>query len=277
MTRYVGTVGLLGLLVLSVSAPAQDASSGATSFDQFGSMGAAMATLGAARDPALAMLRKRVETVDWQDTPFEEVITWLKDEGGSAVNIVPRWAPLGVEGIDRDTLITLQLNNSTIGEVLAELLETLSEDGEIRFRAWGNTLRISTRGDFERKRFLRVYDATDIMLRTPDFGRGAPVIDLQSAGGQSGGGSGRSVFSGSSGGQEEKTGGQQAEQDLQERLERMAVLIRDVIGPGTWSQAGSAGGTGGGQNVIRVFNRSLIVYAPIEIHEQIGGPFAYGK
>ena len=275
MTKCVGTVGLLGLLVFSVSASAQDAPSAAASFDQFRSMGAATSTLGAARDPALAMLRKRVETVDWEDTPFEEVITWLKDEGGSAVNIVPRWAPLGVEGIDRDTLITLQLNNSTIGEVLAELLETLSEDGEIRFRAWGNMLRISTRGDFERKRYLRVYDATDIMLRIPDFGRGAPVIDLQNAGGQ-GGGSGQSVFSGSSGGQEEQTGGEQAEQDLQERLERMATLIRDVIGPNTWSQAGSAGGTGGGQNVIRVFNRSLIVHAPIEIHEQIGGMFAYG-
>jgi len=277
MTRYVGTVGLLGLLVFSVSAPAQNASSGSASFDQFRSMGMTTPVLGATRDPAVAMLKKRVETVDWQDTPFEEVITWLKDEGGNAVNIVPRWAPLGVEGIDRDTLVTLQLNNSTIGEVLVELLETLSEDGEIRFRAWGNTLRISTREDFERKRFLRVYDATDIMLRVPDFGRGAPVIDLQNAGGQSGGGSGQSVFSGSSGGQEEQTGGEQAEQDLQERLERMATLIRDVIAPNSWSQAGSAGGTGGGPNVIRVFNRSLIVYAPIEVHEQIGGRFAYGR
>jgi hypothetical protein len=275
MIRCVGTVGLVGLLVLSVPAYGQDSPSGAAAFDQFKSMGAATSVLGGGRDPAITMLKKRVETVDWQDTPFEEVITWLKDEGGSAVNIVPRWAPLGVEGIDRDTLVTLQLNNSTIGEVLAELLETLSEDGEVRFRAWGNTLRISTRADFERKRFLRVYDATDIMLRIPDFGRGAPVIDLQNAGGQGGGG-GQSVFSGSSGGQEEQTGGEQAEQDLQERLERMATLIRDVIGPNTWSQAGSAGGTGGGQNVIRVFNRSLVVYAPIEIHEQIGGMFAYG-
>ncbi len=274
MMRHVWTAVMLGLLALPGSVFAQDSSSGPSPFAQLGTTGIPGA-LAMGRAPGVALLSRRVESVDWQDTPFEEVISWLKQEGGNAVNIVPRWGPLGVEGVDRDTLVTLQLNNTTVGGVLSELLETLSEDGEIRLRAWGNTLRISTRADFERTRHLRVYDATDIMLRIPDFGRGAPVIDLQNAGGQ-GGGTGQSVFSGSAGGQEEQTGGEQAEQELQERLEELATLIRDVVAPGTWSQAGSAGGTGGGQNVIRVFNRSLIVYAPIEVHEQIGGMFSFG-
>jgi hypothetical protein len=265
------------VFVLSLSVFGQDPRSDSTALSQLGSGVSAATSLTAMRDSAVMLLSKRVESVEWEDTPFEEVITWLKAEGGEAVNIVPRWVPLGVESIDRDTLVTLQLNNTTVGRVLSELLETLSEDGELRFRAWGNTLRISTRADFERKRLIRVYDATDIMLRIPDFGRGAPVIDLQNAGGQGGGGSGQSVFSGSSGGQEEQTGGEQAEQELKERLEELATMIRDVIAPGTWSQAGSTGGQGGGQNVIRVFNRSLIVNAPIEVHEKIGGPFAYDR
>ena len=276
MTRRVCMAGLVGLLALSVSASAQDPSSGPSLLKQLGPMGSSSAfTIGVGRDPGVALLNKRVESVQWEDIPFEEVISWLKEEGGSAVNVVPRWVPLGVEGVDRDTLVTLELNNSTIGVVLTELLDSLSEDGEVRFRAWGNTLRISTRADFERKRHLRVYEATDIMLRIPDVGRGAPVIDLQNAGGQ-GGGSGQSVFSGSAGGQEEQTGGEQAEQELQERLEELATLIRDVVAPGTWAQPGSTGGTGGGPNVIQVFNRSLIVNAPIEVHEQIGGIFSYG-
>lgn len=276
MPRRVGMAGLLGLLVFSVSASAQNPAPGPAVLKQLGGKGVPRAlTIGAARAPGAALLFKRVESVEWVDTPFEEVISWLKEEGGNVVNIVPRWGPLGVEGVDRDTLVTLQLNNSTVGGVLIEMLEALSEDGEIRFRAWGNTLRISTRADFERKRHLRAYDATDIMLQFPDFGRSAPLISLQrTTSGTSG--SGQSVFSGSGGGQEEQTGGEQADRELQERLDDLAMLIRDVVAPGTWAQPGTTGGTGGGPNVIQVFNRSLIVNAPIEVHEQIGGAFSYG-
>lgn len=271
MTRRILIAALVAVLAYSVSVSAQTASSGVAVFERLPGSGsqAALSAMSTVQDPAIAVLYKRVESVEWIDTPFEEVVDWIREESGGAVNVVPRWSAMGVEGVDRDTLVTLQLSNTTVAQVLNEALDALSEDGELRYRAVGNTLKISTRADFERKLYLRVYDATDILLRVPDFGRGAPVIDLQNTRGGGQGGGGQSVFSGSGGGQDEQTGGEQAEQELMERLEELSTMIREVIAPETWNE-------NGGRGRIQVFNRSLIILASIEVHEAIAGPFSYG-
>ena len=143
-----------------------------------------------ARASAIKLLDKRVEKIDWVDTPFEEVIAWIRAEGDERINVIPRWNVLSDESVDRDTLVNLQLTDSTVAEILNETIEQLSESSEIGYRAHSNRITISTKADFGRKLELVVYDASDILFRVEDMGQEAPQIDLQqtSGGGGSGGG-----------------------------------------------------------------------------------------
>lgn len=228
-------------------------------------------------EPAIDLLNMRVESVDWEDAPFDQIIDWLKEEGEGMVNIVPRWGPLSVESVDRDTPITLQLNNTTVAIVLNEAIDQLSEDGELRYRAIGNTLKITTRADTDRKKYVRVYDVTDMLFQIPDLGQESPNIDLKKTGnaGGGGGGGGQSVFQGgSSGGGASSRGGRQAEQELVERLTELRQLIEQTVEPQTWDT--NAGGVVGSGR-IRIFNGSLIVYNTIEVHEKIAGSFSFSQ
>lgn len=274
MTRRILTVALVTVLAcsLSVSAQTPRAQSGTPGVPGSSPSTVASATVRPTMNTALALLRTQVEDVNWLDTPFEDVVDWLKGEGEGQVNVVPRWAALSVESIDRESLVTLQLNNTTVAEVLNEVMRQLSDDAQLRYRGMGNTLRISTKSDFDRKMYVRVYDVTDILFRVPDFGEEAPLIDLQQAGrgsggGGGGGGGGQSVFQGSSSGAQ--TGGEQDEDELEERLEELRVVIEEVIEPDSWDTLN------GGPGRIRIFNLSLIVYNTIEVHELIAGHFSF--
>lgn len=227
--------------------------------------------LAATKDVARAMLLKRVEAVDWLEVTFEEVLDWLIAQGEDRVNVIPRWRALNEGGVERDTLVTLKIRNVNVAEVLNEILDQLSDEGNVRYLATGNTLRISTRGDFERKYMeTRVYRVTDILFRIPDMGRSAPTVDLDAAsrqGGTSGGGGGgQSIFAGSSGQSSEDL--EEEEQEIEERLEELITIIQTHIAPESWEE-------GGGPGRINMFNfRMLVVTATPEVHEEIGGYFA---
>lgn len=217
------------------------------------------------------LLRTPIDEVDWDERSFEYVLDWVREQG-PGVNVIAAWGPLGVEAIERESFVeSLYLTNTTVGEVLDEVIAQLSEDGEVTYRGVGSTLRISTKADFNRKLYVKVYDATDILQRIPDFGNQAPRIDIQQASQQAsqggGGGGGQSIFSGSStGGNEE--GGEQAERELEERLEELRELVLAIVEPTHWEE-------NGGQGAIRIFNRNLVVRASIEVHEEIAGRFRF--
>lgn len=250
----------------------------------------------ASTNAAITLLKKRVESIDWLDKPFEDIVKWLSDQGESQVNVIMREGPLGVESVSRDTAVNLRLINTTVGDVLNETMRALSEDGEVTYHAHGNTLTISTKQDFGREMYVRVYDVTDLLMRVPDFGQSAPQIDLQTvaqnSGGQGGGG-GQSVFGGAGGGEEEDDeGGQQGEMETLRRLGEVRNTILRTIHPDSWEdtpQAIGGGGAGlnygtggapvggGGKGRIHVYNRALIVYNTIEVHEAIVGEFRYDE
>jgi len=219
------------------------------------------------------LLNKRVPSVDWNDTTFEEILDWVRDQGDGQVNVVARWGPLGVEGASQESVVTLKLYNSTVAEILGEVMDVLSEDGEIRYHGIDNTLRISTKQDFERKMYVRVYDVTDLLFRVPNFGQSAPQIDLQqttSSSGGGGGGGGQSVFSGGAGGgREQDDSGQQAEQRIEQELIKLRDSMFKVIAPESWE------GEGGGRGRIEIVRGSLVVLNTIEVHEMIAGRFSF--
>ena len=48
-------------------------------------------------------------------------------------------------------------------------------------------------------------------------------------------------------------------------------LIETTIAPASWAITGT-----GGQGNIAIFNRSMVIHATIDVHEQIAGWFAFG-
>ncbi len=217
-----------------------------------------------------SVLNKRIEEIDWDDTPLESVFDWVTEQG--EVNVVVVWRALEAEGVDRDTPIRLRLKNATVGKILTEVLVQISEGEELRYHASGNTIKISTRRDFNRKLYVRVYDASDLIFKIPDFK--GPSVDLagqSSGGGGGGGGSGGGTlpnfgtdepFNDQGGNDDDNTDEQEADEEMQKLVE----MIRNTIAPDEWSEKG-------GRNTIRYWKKNIIVRASIEVHEQIGGPF----
>jgi hypothetical protein len=277
------TLGLAGTVLLGLSA---------ISLAQNAPIGAEISSV-TSRDSSLAaedMLHRRVESVDWRDKTFEEVLDWLKDQSEGRVNILPKWNVLNNENVTRESLVNLQLNNTTVKEVLDEVLGQLSETDAVTYRGVGNKLTIATRADFDRRMVTKVYDATDLMFRVPDFGQGVPQIDLQktarSGGSGGGGGGGQGVFSGAGGGssQEDNESGQQAEQTMRQRMGEIRTLIQNSVAKDSWDRSGQQQQqgvgdptlAGGGQGRIEIFNRTLIITNTVEIHEMLADRYSLG-
>lgn len=268
----------------------QQATRGASDLDQRTSAEATMPAAGSSR-AVESLLRTHVDEVKWIDKPFEDVVEWLRDLGDGRVNIVIKWIALDVESVTRDNTVTLQLNNTTVAEVLNETLEQLTGNNELTYRGIENKLTISTRLDFDRKLEMRVYDATDLLFRVPDFGQGAPIIDLQKTnsggggGGGGGGGSGQSVFGGGAGGgaqsQQDNESGQQADQLNEQRLTKLKDAIQRTIAPESWDRTGAQGASAAqgtpGRGHIEVYRKSLVISNTIEVHELIAGAFYLDK
>ncbi len=222
------------------------------------------ATVAVARpeNVAASVLRRSVDIAEFQDQTFEEVLDWIRDQG--PINIVPQWRALEAEGIGPDSLISLQLRDTTVGDVLIEAVDQLSDVTPVLFRATRNTLKISTKADFDRKLELRVYNITDLLIRIKNFTE-APRIDIQQQTGGGQGGGSEQLFQG--GGDEQDDDDEDRELDEDDPgLVKMREVIEDTIEPEAWD-------TYGGKASIRPWDRSLIVNAPIEIHEKIAGAY----
>ena len=267
MARRCFAVALTAVVGLSLPASAQTTKGSAES--NRSASGTTRETTRRIENSARDMLLKPVKSVEWDEITFEEVIEWLRGFSEENVNVVPRWAPLNVEGVDRDSFITLRLSNVTVAEVLNQTVEQLADGGQVTYRAVGNILKISTTEDFNRKMYVRVYPVPDLTFIVPDFTQSAPVIDLESAsrstGGGGGGGGGQSVFGGASSSSDEF---EDNEQEKEERMEELIDMIRAVIAPESWAETGS------GLGELRFWSSSLVVYNTADVHEQIAGYFA---
>ncbi len=226
-------------------------------------------------NPVRQLLLRRIDRVEWEEAPLSDVVEWLKAQSaeGQHVNVVPKWRALEIESIDQDSVVTLQLNDTTVAQVLDEVLDQLSDLDPLRYRAIDNKLKISTLSDFDRQLFTRIYDIQDIMFEVRNF-RGAPEIDLnQQQQGGGGGGSGgqqnvQSIFGSGGGG-----GGNDDNDDDDEDDERETEImewIRATVNPDSWLENGGLG-------TMDVFNRNLVIRNSLSVHELLGGPFRFDE
>ena len=273
MTKRILTVSLIVALGGSLSAFAQFDStrSKAVSGRTLLQSDMAKARLSLSTGSARSLLRMRVAEVDWDEIALEDIVDWLREKSEDKVNILFRWNALQDEGVDRDSIITLQVRHQTVGDILSEVVDQMSSAGEVTFHGIENSLIVSTNQDFNRKLYLRVYEVTDILFHVPDFGRSAPVVDLQQAARSGGGGQGggQSIFSGSQSSSEDL---EEEEQEVEERIESLRALVQSVVSPDSWRLDD---GSGPGLGRIEMFNnRFLIVRNTMEVHEQLVGYFS---
>ncbi len=217
--------------------------------------------------PVFAAPPKTV-SVNFDDTPFSDVLEWLREEG--VKNLVVRWQDLLINGATEDTLVTLILEDVTVSVVLNEVLEQMSDNFDpIRYVQEENILRIGTKSHFDLKLYTRVYPVTDLLMKVRSF-RGAPEIDLEQQQ-QSGGGGGQggqaqvqSIFGQGGGG-----GGSNDDdddEDTEERENELMDKLEAVVVPLSWF-------ANGGLGRMVIVNRNLIVYNTREAHEVLAGYF----
>lgn len=211
-----------------------------------------------------------VDPVQIEEIPAKRVLEWWSDT--TQIPLIINWTALESEGIDPEQLITLKLRRVPAGKLLSLLMSEISQVTTLMYQVTPWYVRIMTKEQANRQSVVRIYDIRDLLHEVPDF-TNAPKLDLNSAlsntssggsngGGQGGGGggAGQGLF-GDAGGEDEKV-----EKTREEKAEEIADLIRGAVETDLWAANGGEYGS------IKYFNGSLIIKAPLYVHNQIGMP-----
>jgi hypothetical protein len=214
----------------------------------------------------LRLLNTRVPEVLFNETPFEQVLEWLRDL--TQVNMVVHWQVLEDAGIKRDKPISLNAKNLRLSQVLWMVMsEAGGQDVKLAYRAEGNLLVLSTDDDLNKEMVVKVYDVNDLLLQVPRFSA-RPSLDPSQALQQQGQGSGgTNLFQNQEQDEEldrDRGGGGINDGGMTPEAARLIQLIRDTIEPDTWRE-------NGGQGAIYLFRGQLVVRNTILVHQRLGG------
>jgi len=193
---------------------------------------------------------------------LSDVLTYL--ERISGVRLSPIWRANHVDdGLDPDALVTLEMRDAELVELIERLLEqTDPHDARIPRRStWqrlaDGTIEVGPRTLLNRRTSTVIYDIAELAFDAPDFSA-APTIDLQQSLQQA-----QSAQGGGGLPLEEETGEAGLPTTPRERAEEIAALVREFVEPEQWAQAGGAGAT------MRLWRGKLVVRAPGYIHRQL--------
>jgi hypothetical protein len=247
------TLGVLLCGGLAASAAAQSESS---------ANGALAASPAQLQRETLSELMRQVPDVNFQDHRLEDVMSFIREITGAEIE--PLWADeRNADGLDPDTLITLQVKRVSALKLLEMVLEKAENDTTIysggnswQMTDWG-TVEVGPKNLLARHMRLEVYPINDLLWEIPNYDE-APEIDLQSVLQSSGGGGG---------GQSPFQQNQQQDVDrrsIAERADEIVDIIEALVEPEQWL-------SGGGTASIRYFQGNLLVRAPDFVHRQLGG------
>ena len=215
------------------------------------------------RDTLIRMTRPI--SVDFQDKRLEDVITFIQTS--SNAEIEPLWADDRIsEGLDKERLITVKVDNQSFLTLMEKVLEKAKGDtgGDNTWQMSDlGALQIGPKERLNKYRRVEIYDINDLLLEVPDYTE-VPRIDLQQAlqsnqGG--GGGGGQSPF------REQGNNDRNAKlKDRQTKVDELTQLITQIVEPEQWIDNGGSGGS------IKFYPPgSLIVNAPDYMHRGIDG------
>jgi hypothetical protein len=200
-------------------------------------------------DPLAAAraLYVRVPEIKMKDTPLDEFIAWLKRE--TNVNVVASWRTLERAGVEQDALVTLELKNVLLRDVLRSVLDQVQDEKKpLAYRAEGNIITISTKTHLDGKLVTRTYDVQDLLVLVPSFESIQPVGFERV----------KSV-----------TVERSADKlkNVDESVKTLVNIIVDTVFPDSWRDNGGSG-------TISYFNKRLVVRNTPEVHKALAGQFA---
>lgn len=201
-------------------------------------------------------------------------IEFLRDTSGA--NIVVDWRSLEAVNVTRETLINVRLRNVSLRKALNVMLAEAGAGNLLTFYTQDNVLEITTQAKADSILYTKVYPVGDLLVEIPNYQpTSLGLSSISGIGGSTGGGNsgGGNLFGGSSGGSSSAGGGSGGAGDagpvsgrtIKEKGDDLVKLIEDTIRPEIWRE-------NGGSSTIRFFHNSLIVTAPLSVHEAIGGP-----
>ncbi|MEM0982576.1 MAG: hypothetical protein AAGI17_01355 [Planctomycetota bacterium] len=210
----------------------------------------------------LDKLRRRRTQADFNEQTLENVLTFIGSIGELALDV--DWNALDIIAVDRDTPVSLNLQDVTLETVLNRTLEKASSpDLPADWAVEDGVLTISSDEALRRNTVLEVYQIQDLILDIPDFQQ-APQFDLNTvfqAGGQAGGGGG-------GGGGQSPFQQQQQQREiapLEERVVPVIDVIRNNIDTDNWQANGGSTGR------IETFQGNLIITNTKKNHREIYG------
>ncbi len=214
------------------------------------------------RDNLRKMMRQ-VPDINFQDHRLEDVLSFITEITGADIEVI--WIDdKSVDGLDKDSLVTLKAKRVSALKLLEMVLEKVGSEAAIY--SGGNTWQMTEWGSIEcgpkellaKRARLEIYPINDLLWEIPDYEE-SPTIDLQSVLQSSqGGGGGQSPFSNVQQNQDRDR------RSKDERAQDIVDIIEALVEPETWL-------SGGGTATIRYFQSNLLVRAPDFVHRQLGG------
>ena len=209
-----------------------------------------------------------------------DALEFLRDVSGMNLNV--NWKALEQAGVTREVPVNVRLRSVSLRKALTMVLAEAGGGDVLTFDIDGGVVEVTTRELADARMITKVYPIEDLLMVIPDF-NDAPSFDLTSlsnqsqnqsggVGGGAGGVGGATSGSGSSQGLFGGSGSSQTNNrnsntgpTKTERAQEIIDLIRAVIQPEVWQE-------NGGKAAIRYWSGNLIITAPRNVHEAIGGP-----
>lgn len=209
----------------------------------------------------LAQINSNKIPLDLTDNRFEDVLKFIAQV--TQLSIDPDWESLAAVGVEKDTPVTLKLQNKvTVQAALERVLAKVSKDQYAR-AGWAvadGGVVVGSEESLRKTKVLVIYNIQDLLFQIPNY-RQVPQIDLQNVlQSNQGGGGGQSPFSNAN---------DQPNQDDPAARERRIRQIIDILYANVdfegWKDNG--GETGSMQEL----NGSLIITQTPRNHREIVG------
>ena len=227
------------------------------------SSGAAATTQKSALDDPRIALARRVARIDYDNNSLSTVIDAFRDMAGANIHV--NWKALEAVGIDRNTPVSIHLNNVPLRKVLKTILKDLGPtENLVTYYVDEGVIEVTTREIADQKLITKVYPIGDLLMEVPNFA--GPNVQLssvgQGGGGRGGGGGGGSSLFSDSNNTDNTTNEQPRTRN--EAATELVNLIKETVSPDVWRE-------NGGTSSAAFFNGHLVVTAPRSVHEQLGG------
>jgi general secretion pathway protein D len=201
-----------------------------------------------------------IDRLMFDEQVFEEVIQFLRDVSGLNINV--KWTALEAIGVNRQTPVTVNLNNISYRKALDTILENVGGvmGSTLNYIIDDGVITISTRDDLALKTVTRVYDIRDLIVRVPNFE--GPRLEMSEIGGNNNDSSDDDSTWGSDDDDDDDDNGEENIPTKSEIIEKIIELVTATIQPDSWV-------VGGGRMDVRELGGQLVITQTREAHQQI--------